>query len=188
MQVRKRLRAKKPTAKRTTKPAGVGHVVQDAINSKHLGVRAMLIAGIGIMGAALLVAARQPSPDEASVRVSRAGSDKTLSAEIAVADAPLAEPAVTTVSPKPEQVTVTGCLEQSNDTFRLKNTSGDDAPKTRSWKSGFLKKRPAPIGIVDSGRRLKLPAHVGERVSVTGVMMNREMQARTLQKVGATCS
>jgi hypothetical protein len=31
-------------------------------------------------------------------------------------------------------VTITGCLEVDNDTFRIKDTSGADAPTSRSWK------------------------------------------------------
>ena len=63
-------------------------------------------------------------------------------------------------------VTVTGCLEQNHDGFRLKDTSGTDAPKSRNWKTGFLTKHSRTITIVDSGNRLKLGSHVGQRVSV----------------------
>ena len=45
-------------------------------------------------------------------------------------------------------VTLTGCLERDDETFRLKNTTGDDAPKARSWRSGFLRKRAAASGSV----------------------------------------
>jgi hypothetical protein len=76
-------------------------------------------------------------------------------------------------------VTVTGCLERHDETFRLKDTTGADAAMSRSWKSGFLKKRPAPIEVVDSANRLKLTDHVGQRVSVTGVLADREMQVRS---------
>ena len=84
-------------------------------------------------------------------------------------------------------VTITGCLERDNDTFRLRDTTGADAPKSRSWKSGFLKKGSASIEIVDVANRLKLATHIGQRVSVTGMLLDREMQARSLQRVGASC-
>jgi cytoskeletal protein RodZ len=84
-------------------------------------------------------------------------------------------------------VTITGCLERDNDTFRLRDTTGADAPKGRSWKSGFLKKGAASIEIVDAANRLKLANHIGRRVSVTGSLLNREMQARSLQRVGTSC-
>jgi len=85
-------------------------------------------------------------------------------------------------------VTITGCVELDEETFWLKGTSGSDAPKSRSWRSGFLKKRPSPIELVDAGHTLKLPNFVGQRVAATGVLMNREMRARSLQRVGASCS
>ena len=88
----------------------------------------------------------------------------------------------------PMPVTITGCLEQKDDAFRLKNTQGDDAPKARSWKSGFLKKGPSPVAVVDASNRLKLSNHVGERVTVTGVLNDREMKVRSLHKVAAACS
>jgi hypothetical protein len=84
-------------------------------------------------------------------------------------------------------VTITGCLERDADTFRLRDTAGDNAPKARNWKSGFLKKGPAAIHVLDNGNRMKLPTHVGQRVSVTGTLVDREMQVRSLQRVAASC-
>jgi hypothetical protein len=85
-------------------------------------------------------------------------------------------------------VTVTGCLERADDAFRLKDASGADVPKSRSWKSGFLKRGPASLEVVDASNRLKLSNHVGERVSLTGTLVDREMQARSLQRVTASCT
>ena len=46
----------------------------------------------------------------------------------------------------------------------------------------------ASLGIaVDASQKLKLPTHVGKRVSVTGVLVGREMQVRTLQRVATSC-
>jgi hypothetical protein len=84
-------------------------------------------------------------------------------------------------------VTITGCLEQDNDVFRLKDTEGTEAPTSRSWKSGFIKKRPATITVLDATHRWKLEKHVGERISVTGSLADREMQVRTLSRVTASC-
>ena len=85
-------------------------------------------------------------------------------------------------------VTITGCLELDEETFWLKDTSGADAPKSRRWRSGFLKKRPAPIELVDAAKTLRLPNHVGQRVAATGMLMHREMQVRSLQRIAASCS
>ena len=88
----------------------------------------------------------------------------------------------------PASITITGCLERSDATYRLKDTSGAGAPKTRSWKSGFLKKNAATIEIVDPAKRLKLSDHVGQRVSVSGTLADREITARSLQRVSASCT
>jgi hypothetical protein len=84
-------------------------------------------------------------------------------------------------------VTVVGCLERTDEGFRLKETSGAEAPKARSWKSGFLKKSSASLDVVDGPRTLQLASHVGRRVSVTGTVEDREMTARSLRTVG-TCN
>jgi hypothetical protein len=85
-------------------------------------------------------------------------------------------------------VTITGCLEERKDqTFRLKDTDGTEAPKSRSWKSGFIKKGSASIDLVAAANSVKLHNHVGERISVTGMLDDREMQVRSLQRVAESC-
>ena len=85
-------------------------------------------------------------------------------------------------------MTITGCLEDGRDGFRLKDTSGTDAPKARSWKTGFLKKSSPSIEVIDAANRLQLPTHVGQRVSVTGVLVDREMKARSLKRIATSCN
>jgi hypothetical protein len=84
--------------------------------------------------------------------------------------------------------TLEGCLEQSGDTFHLKNTSGVDAPKSRTWKSGFLKKGTATVDLVDVSDSLGLANRVGTRVSVSGTLVDREMQAHSIHRVSSSCS
>ena len=74
------------------------------------------------------------------------------------------------------------------ESFRLKDTAGESAPQARSWKSGFLKKGRSSVEVIDASNHVKLPAHVGQRVSVTGTLVDREMQVRSLQRVAASCS
>jgi hypothetical protein len=88
---------------------------------------------------------------------------------------------------KPAPVTIMGCLERDDETFRLKDTSGADAPRSRSWKSAFLKKGAAPVEVVDASKRLKLTNHVGQRVSVTGTLSDGEMQIRSLRRIATSC-
>jgi hypothetical protein len=99
--------------------------------------------------------------------------------------APAVEPAADT---KVARVTIEGCLERDDDTFRLTDTAGTNAPTSRSWKSGFLKKRPAAIEVRDSVKRVNLASHVGQRVSVTGTLVDRQMRVGSLQPVSLSCS
>jgi len=89
---------------------------------------------------------------------------------------------------KVASVTITGCLERDEKTFWLSDASGADAPTARSWKSGFLKKRPSRIELIDAQHTLRLTSYVGHRVSATGTIVNREMQTRSLHPLSATCS
>jgi hypothetical protein len=87
----------------------------------------------------------------------------------------------------PEIVTITGCLEEKGDGFRLKDTSGTDAPKSRSWKTLGITKHASTVGVVDTTKKLKLGSHVGERVSVTGALLDKEIQLRSMKAVSPTC-
>jgi hypothetical protein len=121
---------------------------------------------------------------------------KTYSADASREKAPAMESTLkaATVEPtsKPEvqslaPVTITGCLELDQETFWLKNTSGVAAPKSRGWRSGFLKKGPSPVELVDATNTLKLPNYIGQRVTASGVLTNRALRARSLQRVAASC-
>lgn len=149
-------------------------------------------------------AAPAPAPNKASApEAQAAGRVKPTTPARAAVTTPASKPALvmasattTPVVEAPaavaaaealELVTITGCLQHDDGEFLLKDTVGANAPKARSWKSGFLKKRAASVEIVDSANRLRLPTHVGQKVSITGVMLDREMRARSVQRVGV-CS
>ena len=84
-------------------------------------------------------------------------------------------------------VTVSGCLERDDDVFRLTDTGGAQAPKERSWKSGFIRKRNSDLQIVEASKRLKLKDHVGHRISLTGTVNEREMRAASVRHLAASC-
>jgi hypothetical protein len=84
-------------------------------------------------------------------------------------------------------VTLAGCLERNSDGFRLKDTTGADAPKSRSWKSGFMKKGSASIDVVDPAHSVTLADYVGRRVSVTGTLAGREMTVKSMRRMSPTC-
>ena len=149
--------------------------------------RAMTLAlGIALLSTAALVsvAARQ-SPD-----TGRSGASRPRASRAAINAAE--ERAIWAPIPGeqsgPPAVTITGCLEQRGDGFRLKNATGDAAPKARSWKSAFFKKSPAPIDIVDAPRAADVQGHVGEWVRVTGILDDHDMRVRSLQRVAPSCS
>jgi hypothetical protein len=86
-------------------------------------------------------------------------------------------------------VTITGCLETAvdEDRFRLTDTEGADAPKARGWRSGFLKKRSAPVELVQPSDVAALRHLVGHRVVATGLLSNRELRVRSLESAGHSC-
>jgi len=163
--------------------------------------RAIALATIFVIGVVTLIAAHQSSPDGgspsadmpsvkhpatmASVSAASGPSTRTSAAMMTVPSAdPDGKARVDTSAP----VTITGCLALDNDAFLLKDASGSDAPKSRSWKTGFLKKRPSPIALLDTAHTLKLSTQVGRRVAATGVLANGEMRVRSVQRVAASCS
>ena len=82
--------------------------------------------------------------------------------------------------------TIIGCLERDADAFWLKNVSGADAPKSRSWKSGFLRKKSSNVALVDrGGSSNRLATYVGRRIETTGALTDREMHVKTLRVLGA---
>ena len=86
-------------------------------------------------------------------------------------------------------VTITGCLQRDKETFWLRDASGGvDVPKSRSWRSGFLKRRASRVELVAADNTLKLPDYLGERVAATGTLMDREMRARSVRRVSTSCN
>jgi hypothetical protein len=143
------------------------------------------VMAIGAMAAAMLIAMAWPS------RPAAAGSESEI---VAASTAPGSEQPFDAVEaaearePQSPVVTITGCLERDDETFRLKDTVGEDAPRSRSWKSGFLRKRPASVEVIDASNRLRLNRHVGERISVTGTLEDKELQVRSLRRVASSCA
>jgi hypothetical protein len=134
------------------------------------------------------------APKKADATIARDDSTETTDqmATLPVAPPSPSPSATPAVEPSPDtkvaRVTIEGCLERADDTFRLTDTAGTNAPTSRSWKSGFLKKRPAAIEVRDSVKRVNLASHVGQRVSVTGTLVDRQMRVGTLQPISLSCS
>jgi hypothetical protein len=140
--------------------------------------RGVMIAAMIATALVFFAASRTPlHPDRpATARLSRAAVN--AAEERAIWAPP------TTAEDEPT-VIITGCLEKHGSGFRLSDPSGASVPKSRSWKSGFLKKSAAAIDLV--GVSSRTADAVGTRVRVTGVLANRELQARSLNRIATSC-
>jgi hypothetical protein len=150
--------------------------------------------------------ARAPRPE--NTRVAKAALPSAPIAAVApVAEIPFKESAptrltesaavaspapasVSTVGSEGTPVTITGCLEVSvdQDDFRLTDTEGANAPRSRSWRTGFLRKRSAPVALIEPPDRLALQTHVGRRVAATGLLTSHDLKVSTLRVVGPSCN
>ena len=136
---------------------------------------------------------------KAAVTTSVARTPKTsASATTSRAAEPTTKPAIepaASLNPTPNAaaqnatpVTIQGCLQAGNEGFWLKDVSGTDAPTSRSWKSGFLKKRSASVEVVDAPDSLRLANYLGQRVAAAGSLTDRRLQVRSLHRVAGSCN
>ena len=139
--------------------------------------------------AARPAARKTAAPASASARPAASASTtlpapvKAGATTVATAPAPRQQEGAAPV----EVVTISGCLEQDDERFRLKDTSGEDAPKGRSWRSGFMRRSSATIDVIDQGDRHHLQTYVGQRVNVTGTLVDKEMQVRSVRILAISC-
>jgi hypothetical protein len=150
----------KPRPKKT---APVGHAkTQVAASAKSTAVTTAPIASTGI--------AKEPGKANAAATVGRTAIVPTE-----------------TLGPAP--VTLTGCLETSvnRDEFRLSDTEGANAPRSRSWRTGFLTKRSAPVALIESSDPQGMLGQVGKRVAATGQLVDREMKVSSVRVVSNSC-
>jgi hypothetical protein len=150
-----------------------------------------------IVGTAMLIVARSSEPtsaasivpEQATVAIAPIQETPVAKAQkpSTIAAKPASAQSVGTV-PGAELATIEGCLVQDADQFQLKNTSGEDAPRGRSWKSGFLHKSAKTIDVLDQTHRLNLARHIGERVTITGLLDDHELQGTSLKRVAESCN
>jgi hypothetical protein len=165
----------------------------------------MLMAFVGVLAVAIVIAAHESSDGPDIITTAGARPDpapgqllprKAAPLRAASEAVPVAAPttgadeasasdsdAVASAAKKPSPVTIAGCLERTGSAFRLKDTTGAGAPKSRSWKSGFLKKSSASIDLVESGSGLRLHDQVGRRVSMTGTLTDRQMRVQSVRRL-----
>jgi hypothetical protein len=147
--------------------------------------------------APLHLEAQQPAPQAAVKKAvaKPAATSPAISKAVASKDAvPASTPVMESRAAAPRQdeesisATITGCLVLRDDgMFQLKDNDGEHAPKARSWKSGFIKKGSATIDVFDAGNRLNLAMHVNYRISVSGMLTDRQLRARSLHVTSQQC-
>jgi hypothetical protein len=176
-------------SKKSTRSKGIIGAV--TIGARNMGPWTISLV-VCIVAAVVLIAAHQPSQSTVTTAKTQSAAQKTPAVRAQVATTAASKTPSVDADPKafvPESatVTVTGCLEGDGQRFQLKDTTSADIPKARSWKSGFLKKGSPPIDVVDPASGLNLSSHVGQRVSVSGTLVDREMQVRSVRRVAASC-
>lgn len=188
--------AKKVRAKATKSVRGKRTIgLTSAIGPKATTAVVIVVLAGGIwFGSHQRVSAKSRTPvatvetEVSDVKPAPTAEPSTSPAAAKTHDASATASSATAKAAKAPVTTLEGCLEQSGDSFHLKNTSGVDAPKSRSWKSGFLKKGTATVDLVDVSDSLGLANRVGTRVSVSGTLVDREMQAHSIHRVASSCS
>jgi transcription initiation factor TFIID subunit TAF12 len=203
MPIKKSGRARKPAArghhraKPTAKKPGASMLLFDKV--RNADPNSLAVAAAGILAVALVITGLATTPAETIARAGASGTGQrspmlnnasaagtnTISHSTMPEGSP--KPAAKSAAAKPAPVTIAGCLERDGETFRLRDTSGSAVPKSRSWKSGFLRKGPAAVAVQDPARRLNLTRHVGERVSVTGTLDGKALRGSSLRRVSTSC-
>ena len=165
-----------------------------------IGPKATTILVICVMASAMAIGARQreqaakaKAADELMMMASDGAPSVVAAPAKKMARTRAVIPAMSTATTgtiepavmKTSTVTLTGCLERTDDGFRLKDTEGENAPKSRSWKSGFLKKRASSVQLLDEGQRFRLASHVGQRVETAGILIDRELRVRSMRVLGS---
>ena len=84
-------------------------------------------------------------------------------------------------------VSMTGCLRAGGGGYVLTSLKGNQAPKARSWKTGYIMKTTRDV-VVRPAAGMKLQDHVGRQVTVVGMVDGTHMTARTIRRVATSCS
>lgn len=159
---------------------------------RRIGAGAVVFVAMSGIAVLMVMAAREPAELAAAATAdAQPSGSAVVRAKTATVDlSPASNPVAASETPSAKiaaPVTLAGCLQRTDQTLRLKDTAGADAPKSRSWKSGFLKKGSASVDLVDPANRLRLANHVGHRVTVTGTLDHGQMTVKSLQRVSAVC-
>ena len=141
--------------------------------------RRMTAAGTAALCAILLV----------TVQINTSAQSKTpAKAPAKAAPAKAAAPKVVAAPAESgKSVTLTGCLEADGRKYMLTDLEGAQAPKGRSWKTGYVTQKSKDMEVVATSG-VKLGDHIGHKVSVVGVRNDTHLQARSIKQLAASCS
>jgi hypothetical protein len=134
--------------------------------------------------------AESATPAAAVTAIDEALGKIDSTTELAASESISTEPArVSSDRVEPGSITITGCLEASvsEDRFRLTDTEGVDVPTSRSWRTGFLKKRSTSVALIEPPDPHALRAQIGQRVAATGLLTSRDMRVTSLRVIGPRC-
>lgn len=84
---------------------------------------------------------------------------------------------------------LTGCLHADGDKFKLSELEGTQAPKGRSWKTGFIVKTTKDVEVVGASSSVNLGDQIGRKVTITGTRDGeRHFKAQSVKQVSPVCS
>jgi hypothetical protein len=140
----------------------------------------------------IATSAQSKTPAKAPAKAAPAKpAAKVAPAKVAPAKTAPAKAAAAKVAVAPVETgdTLTGCLETDGTSYRIADVEGNQAPKGRSWKTGFITKRAKAIEVVGASSSLNLEGHVGHRISVVGTRDGEtHFRARSIKQLAASCS
>ena len=132
------------------------------------------------------ISAQSKTPAKAPAQAAPAKPAPAKAAPAKAVPARVAAAPVAVVPVDPNTVTMIGCLESDGSKYRLADVQGNQAPKGRSWKTGFVTKKTKNIDLVGAPASLKLQDHVGHKVSVSGLKDDdTHLKARTIKQLGS---
>ena len=132
------------------------------------------------------ISAQSKTPVKAPAKAAPAQPAPAKAAPAKAVPARVAAAPVAVVPVDPNTVTMIGCLESDGSKYRLADVQGNQAPKGRSWKTGFVTKKTKNIDLVGAPASLKLQDHVGRKVSVSGLRDDEtHFKARSIKQLGS---
>ena len=153
--------------------------------------RRMIVMGTAALAILLAtvpisISAQSKTPAKAPAKAAPAKPAPAKAAAAKPAPARVVAAPVAVVPVDPNTVTMIGCLESDGSKYRLADVQGNQAPKGRSWKTGFVTKKTKNIDLVGAPASLKLQDHVGRKVSVSGLKDDdTHLKARTIRQLGS---